>query len=60
MTTQSNRYCEICERDERCHCPAVKSYCGICCPLVVAPMSDYARAEGMEPVVVRMRLVRSA
>jgi hypothetical protein len=60
MTIQSNRYCELCDRDEKCHCPRMQGYCRICCPPPVAPMSDYARAEGLVPEPVRMRLVRSA
>jgi hypothetical protein len=46
MDTQSTtRYCEICERDERCHCPAIKSYCDVCCPPRLV-QSEYAQALG--------------
>lgn len=39
MITQDTRYCEICCRDEKCHCPAMKSWCSVCVP----PISVAAR-----------------
>ncbi len=51
MTIQSTRYCELCERDERCHCPAVKSWCDRCCPpRPVQPVYDGPRV----PLVARL------
>lgn len=53
-SVQPARYCELCDREERCHCPAVKSYCAGCCPPLPV-QSDYAKALGEpapEPVKV--------
>lgn len=31
-TGSTERYCNICERYERCHCPKLKSWCSVCVP----------------------------
>jgi len=32
IVSAPTRWCEICRIDETCHCPAMKSWCDICCP----------------------------
>lgn len=50
-TNSTPRWCEICLREESCHCPAMKSWCGVCVP----PLSD----QRVPSVAVNAILTRS-
>lgn len=66
--------CGLCDIIHPCHCDRVRHGCPVCLPPIpvvlanvlaheiaqLAPQSDYGKALGEPPVVVRMRLPRSA
>lgn len=66
--------CGICDVIHPHHCPKMVGWCQVCQPPIstaasnvlahevgqFAPQSDYAKREGLAPVVVRQRLARSA